>query len=78
MTDGSYIMESRKIADALEKLQSEPLFHLNDSPVDRTQKAVLTTLPALAPIMMPCVPEMLLNSPSAEYFHRTRTERFGA
>lgn len=77
MSDGSYIMESRKIADALEKLQPEPSFHLKDSPVDRTQKAVLTTMPALAPIMMPRVPEMLLNPPSAEYFHRTRAERFG-
>ena len=77
MADGTYIMESRKIADALEKLQPEPSFHLNDSPVDRTQGAVMATLPALAPIMMPRVPEMLLNPPSAEYFHRTRAERFG-
>jgi glutathione S-transferase len=75
--DGSYIMDSRKIADALEELQPEPSLKLDSGYVERVQKAVLDIGAALTPIMIPRVPEMLLTPASAEYFFRTRKERFG-
>lgn len=77
MPDGKYIMDSRKIADALETLQPEPSLQLDSGYVDRTQEAVLATQKAFAPLAMPRVPELLLNPRSAEYFERTRAERFG-
>jgi glutathione S-transferase len=77
LPDGSYVMDSRKIADALETLQPEPSLKLDSGYVERVQKAVLDIGAALTPIMIPRVPEMLLTPASAEYFYRTRKERFG-
>ena len=77
MTDGTYVMDSRKIADTLEKLQPEPSLHLDSEHVDRVQKVVLAVWVALTPIAIPRVPELLLNHPSADYFRETRAKRFG-
>jgi glutathione S-transferase len=77
LPDGSYLMDSRNIADALETLQPEPSLQLNSGYVERTQKAVLDVGGALTPICIPRVPELLLGERSAEYFQRTRKERFG-
>lgn len=77
MPDGSYIMDSRNIADALETLQPEPSLRLDSGYVERTQEAVLATQKALAPNVMPRIPERLLNPRSAEYFRATRAKRFG-
>lgn len=77
MPDGSYIMDSRNIADALEALKPEPSLRLDSGYVERTQEAVLATHKALAPNVMPRIPERLLNPRSAEYFAATRAKRFG-
>lgn len=77
MPDGTYVMDSRNIADALETLQPEPSLRLDSGYVERTQKAVLDVGGNLAPICIPRVPELLLNPSSAEYFQRTRAVRFG-
>jgi len=77
MPDGTFVMDSRNIADALEALKPEPSLQLNSGYVERTQKAVLDVGGALSPICLPRVPELLLNPSSAEYFERTRKERFG-
>jgi glutathione S-transferase len=77
MPDGTYIMDSRKIADALEKLKPEPSFRLDSGYVEQIQDAVLDAWKALAPIALPRVADILLNPPSADYFRETRAERFG-
>jgi glutathione S-transferase len=77
LPNGTYVMDSRNIADALEKLQPEPSLRLDSDYVERVQKAILAIGAALTPIMIPRVPEMLLTPASAEYFLRTRKERFG-
>lgn len=77
LPDGTYVMDSRNIADALEILKPEPSLLLDSGYVERTQKAVLDVGGALAPICIPRVPELLLNPSSAEYFQRTRKDRFG-
>lgn len=51
--------------------------HLDESPIERTQTAVLHAFQPLAPIAMPRIPRDLLNEPSAAYFHETRSKRFG-
>jgi len=77
LPDGTYVMDSRNIADSLEALHPEPSFQLDSGYVERTQKAVLDVGAALAPLCLPRVPELLLNPSSAEYFQRTRAVRFG-
>lgn len=77
MPDETYIMDSRKIADALELLKPEPSLRLESGYVERTQKAVLDAHQALAPIVMPKVPEVYLNQRSADYFRETRKKRYG-
>jgi glutathione S-transferase len=77
LPDGTFVMDSRKIADALETLQPEPSLKLDSGYVERVQTAVLEIGTALTPITIPRVPEMLLTPASAEYFYRTRKERFG-
>lgn len=78
LPDGTYIMDSRKIAEALDKLQPQPPLHTDKGDViDRVQAAVLGMAQNLGPIGMPRIPDRLLNPYSAEYFHETRTKRFG-
>ncbi|KAK5128148.1 hypothetical protein LTR08_004100 [Meristemomyces frigidus] len=77
ISDGSYIMESRAIVAALEKLQPEPSLHLDNGYTDRVQAAVLNTTKALAPIGIPRTSEKLLNPASQPYFNETRKKRFG-
>ncbi|KAK6441965.1 hypothetical protein LTR95_001800 [Oleoguttula sp. CCFEE 5521] len=77
MPDGTYIMDSRAIADALEKLQPEPSLHLDSQYVEKVQELVLELWDALRPIAMPRIPTTVLPPASAEYFERTRAVRFG-
>lgn len=77
MPDGSFVMDSRKIADALEKHQPEPSMHLDSGYVDRAQEAVSKQLYGLVAIGMPRIPEQILNPASQGYFNETRAKRFG-
>lgn len=75
--EGKYIMDSLSIAQNIEAIQPEPSLHLDSEYISRTQGAVGKLLGQLAPVVMPRVPEMLLNPTSAEYFEETRAKRFG-
>lgn len=77
MPDGSYIMNSRKIADALEHLKAEPSLRLDSDYVDKVQSIVGDLWEALGPIAIPRVPAAFLLPASAEYFERTREKRLG-
>ena len=71
-------MDSRKIGEALDKLQPEPSLHMDEKEaIDRALAAVGATFEHLRPIGMPRIPERLLNPRSAEYFQETRAKRFG-
>jgi glutathione S-transferase len=78
LPDGTWIMDSRKIAEALDKLQPQPSLHMDRADIiDKTQATVLGVQQNLAANIMPRVPVFLLNPRSAEYFHETRSKRFG-
>ncbi|KAI9745389.1 MAG: hypothetical protein M1818_000923 [Claussenomyces sp. TS43310] len=77
MPDGRYIMDSAKIAEALEAQQPLPSLQLASPRVGRTQEAVQLTDKALTPVAKTRVPETVLNPGSIEYFRRTRSQRFG-
>ena len=72
-----YVMDSRKIADVLEKEHPSPSLHL-DSPIEKkVEELVPQCTGPLGPVYVPRVPRFVLNPPSVEYFERTRKARFG-
>lgn len=76
-TDGSYIMDSKAIAQAIEKGTAEPSLHL-DAPYLATLEEIMTKLmPALQPIYIPAIPKRLLNEASVPYWYRTREAKLG-
>ena len=75
--DGTYVMDSRKIADRLEKDYPTPGFKLDDPAFEEVLQYMPKIVESLRGVWMPKVPAKLLNDPSEEYFLRTRAERFG-
>lgn len=71
-------MDSRSIADEIEKIHPEPSVHLDSPYVDRLMSNMRIIVPELYPVFVTKVPKRLLNDPSAEYFTRTRSEDVGA
>ena len=70
-------MDSRKIADVLEKEYPSPPLHLDSPILKKVEELVPGCIMSLGPVFMPRIPQFVLNPPSAEYFSRTRAERFG-
>ena len=75
--NGRYIMDSRKIADELEKQYPEPSLHLDAPILPKVQAAVENLFKSLAPAMLPQVPRTFLNAASVQYFERTREAMYG-
>ncbi|KAK0735132.1 hypothetical protein B0T26DRAFT_631289 [Lasiosphaeria miniovina] len=77
LPDGTYIMDSNKIAPALEALYPSPPLRL-DSPLIPRLRALMNGVHApFGPIFAPSVPNLLLSERSREYFVRTRSEDHG-
>lgn len=70
-------MDSRPIADLLERRHPSPPLHL-DSPYQSRIEALLpqVVLP-IRPIFVPLVPKVFLNKPSFDYFVATREKSLG-
>lgn len=76
--DGTFVMDSRKVAERLEALQPEPSLRIDRGEViDRAQAAVLAVMGSLGAVLLPRVPAEILGERSAEYFYETRKTRFG-
>lgn len=70
-------MDSRKIVTRLENDYPSPSLHL-DSPLLPIVEDLLSKVQEpMRCIWMPLIPSNLLNPRSAEYFTRTREEKFG-
>lgn len=74
---GQYTMDSRKIADELEKQYPEPSLHLDSPLLPRVEAGVLNMFGPLRPVMLPLIPRTRLNAAAVEYFERTRKEMVG-
>lgn len=72
-----YVMDSRKIADVLEKEYPSPSLHLDSPILKKVEELAPQCITALVPVYIPRAPRYVLNPPSAEYFDRTRAARFG-
>ena len=70
-------MDSRKIADVLEKEYPSPPLHLDSPILKKVQELGPQCVEPLRPVFVPRVPRSVLNPPSVEYFTRTRVARLG-
>lgn len=76
--DSTYVMDSRKIADAIEQRFPEPSMHL-DSPYQvRIEEAVPRAFMPLMAIGLNQIPKRLLNPRSTEYWMKDRTDYVGS
>ena len=70
-------MDSRKIADVLEKAYPSPSLHLDSPILKKVEELMPQCGGALGPAFFPRIPRFVVNPPSAEYFERTRAAKFG-
>ncbi|KAK5128938.1 hypothetical protein LTR85_000271 [Meristemomyces frigidus] len=75
--DGTYVMDSAKIATKLEEVYPEPSLHLDSSPSDEAGELVNNLVMALLPGVMPGIVTDILQEPSASWFAEDRERRFG-
>ncbi|KAI0551692.1 putative glutathione S-transferase [Xylaria curta] len=77
MTDGTYIMDSWNIAQAIEKENPSPCLHL-DSPLrEKVERHLISGRAALKPIYVPNVVRRLLKECNHAYWHETRSKLLG-
>jgi len=73
----TYIMDSRKIANALEERYPTPSLHL-DSPTLSKLEAIMPRMTnSLVDLFILAVPTVILNPVSSEYWHQTRSKWVG-
>lgn len=75
--DGTCMMDSRKIAMELEKRFPEPSLHLDAPQLRQVEEMLAKGFGSLRGVLLPRVPSALLTPVSAEYFERTRKQRYG-
>ncbi|KAG9186962.1 hypothetical protein G6011_10070 [Alternaria panax] len=74
--NGTYQMDSWPIAFELEKQHPSPSLHLDDPIVVEIRDFIPKLMGPLSPLLIPQVPVVLLNKPSADYFYETREKTF--
>jgi hypothetical protein len=70
-------MDSWPIAHSLEKQYPSPSLHINNPIAEQVVNLLAKLRTPLMPALLPKVPVVLLPNISADYFNRTRKERFG-
>ncbi|XXH06026.1 histone deacetylase [Hypoxylon texense] len=77
LPDGTWLMDSWKIADVLEEKYPEPSLRLDSPYIGRLRGYLVPMMAPLTAIYKPKVCKLVLNERSAEYFRRTREEDEG-
>ena len=72
-----YIMDSLKIATEFEKQYPSPPLHVDSPLVSKVQSIVSGGIGSLRPVIMPRVPDKLLNQSSRDYWVPSREARYG-
>ena len=72
LPDGTYVNESRNIANVLEEKYPEPSVHLDSPYVEKLGDLPRSLLFALLPFFLANVPRNILNEASHEYFYASR------
>jgi glutathione S-transferase len=76
-TDGRYIMDSKAIAQTIDKDHPQPSLHLDSSYLTKLEEILPRLMPALSGHYIPTVPKRLLNEASVPYWYKTREAKFG-
>ena len=77
MPNGSYVMDSYKIADIIEEKHPEPSVHLN-TPVQLIFRNILMNLmQQLTPIYVPGIAQRILSNESLDFFITARQKDIG-
>lgn len=77
MPDGSYLMDSYKIADIIEEKHPEPSLPLNTPMQLRFRTIMIDFMGALTPIYVPGVAQNILGNESLEFFLTSREKDVG-
>ncbi|KAL8687388.1 MAG: hypothetical protein Q9218_006426, partial [Villophora microphyllina] len=77
LPDETYIMDSKAIAIALEKMYPNPPLYLDDPMLARVEELWPKLQTTLRGVAMPKIPRNVLNTESVTYFEETRGKRFG-
>lgn len=75
--DDEFTVDSKKIAHELEKRFPEPSLRLDSQELKDVEAALPLSFGSIYPAILPRIPRNILNPPSAEYFQRTRKEKYG-
>ena len=75
--DGTYMQDSRPIADEIEKRHPSPSAHLDSPVVAKLEQIMPQAFPSLMGVFIPKVPKRLLNEASHPYWYETREARVG-
>ncbi|KAF4467786.1 glutathione S-transferase [Fusarium albosuccineum] len=75
--DGTYLMDSRKIVERVEKEHPEPSVQLDSPTLAKLEQIMPRLMTPLRPIYFTTVPERILNSESVPYWHETRSKLAG-
>ncbi|RKU49191.1 hypothetical protein DL546_008898 [Coniochaeta pulveracea] len=74
LPDGTYIMDSYKIADALEESYPSPPLHLNSDMQKGVNAQMVKIFEGIYPAACPLIQDRILNPPSQAYWDVTRKE----
>lgn len=77
LADGTWIMDSRQIADAIEKSHPEPSVHLDSPYLSKVGDILSKIFEHVRSICYSRIPVNLLNETSVQYWYDTRKERLG-
>jgi glutathione S-transferase len=75
--DGTYIVDSRKIADYIERQIPIPSLHLDSPYLEKVEHLWSQYMKAITPIFIPLVPKRILNAESIGYWYTSRPGLIG-
>lgn len=78
LPDGTFVMESAQVAQALEKYQPDPPVYPDSESAIRAQELVTQFGNRLSVAYLHRLPDMLLTPESAKWYHEARTRLIGA
>ena len=76
LSNGEWIMNSRKIAARLEQLYHEPTLNMNSAYLTEIEALTEKITQVVPPDFIPRIPKNLLGEGSIDYWYRTREEWF--
>ncbi|KAL1855757.1 hypothetical protein VTK73DRAFT_8480 [Phialemonium thermophilum] len=77
LPDGTYVMDSRKIADVIEQRYPEKPVHLDSPYLARLEPIMAKLVPALWPVFIPHEPTRVLGERSLPFWYETREKYLG-